>query len=582
RVRDVASWIGCGAACFGLIAATIAVVGLWFAGEIPAAAVAAAWSRWWLADFGATLVIGPALLVAWRGAPRLRELASRVEVWAALAAVGAAAGAAFGTTLAGPAAWFGALLLIPFVVWIGRGGSRTAVFASTLAAVIAVVGTAQGHGPFALADAQAGLQLLGTYAGTLTTVALLVAAAVSERELAERERDRERDERQRVELKMQEAQRLESLGMLAGGVAHDFNNILAAITGNTQILQIAAEPGSEEGQMLADIGLAAGRAADLCHRLLAYAGRVETRAAPVRLSELMGDVATILTASLPKHVRIVNLVDPDLEPVEGDASQLRQVLLNLVANAAESIGDRTGEVYVTSGSAVLRGAELHRMFGVADAAPERFVFVDIADTGSGMSDEVKSRMFDPFFTTKARGNGLGLAAVLGIVKSHRGAVEVDTLPGCGTSVRVHLRPSAVPATAAGKRPAVALPRLAGLTVLIADDEPFVLTMLERAFRRAGCRVVLARNGGEAVDRFAAATTAIDVVLMDVSMPRLGGIAAFEAIRALAPAARVVLMSGYEEEAAEGRAGVAAFLRKPFAVDDALRTIAAAAVAAVPG
>ena len=381
------------------------------------------------------------------------------------------------------------------------------------------------------------------------------------------------EDRKKLHLKMLEAQKLESLGVLAGGIAHDFNNLLTVILANATFVRDAATGAHDE--RLAHIETAARRAADLCRQMLAYAGRGSFIVEQVALGQLVQDTVRLLQVSISKKAVLNVVLAPDLPAVDGDASQLRQVVMNLVINASEALGESSGEIRLTTrrGQPVpVPGGLIHAF----DLPPGDCVCLEIADTGSGMSPATLARVFDPFFTTRFTGRGLGLAAVLGIVRSHHGALSVESMAGHGTAFRLFLPPAAhapkLPAPGAAAPPAPA----GGATILLVDDEPIVLATADALLRHFGYKTVLAVDGHEAVHQFRANPFGFAAVLLDLTMPGLDGGEVLRVIRALNPAVRVLIMSGYSEQDILTRVrgqGPVLVLRKPFTQETLLAKVA---------
>jgi two-component system, cell cycle sensor histidine kinase and response regulator CckA len=378
-----------------------------------------------------------------------------------------------------------------------------------------------------------------------------------------------RGERARRELEeqLQQAQKLESLGVLAGGVAHDFNNILMAVLGHAELALDELSPMSGARGSLTEIVTAARRAAELCRQMLAYSGRATFAVERVDLRELVEEMLHLLKTSISKKAVLNVQIDPGLPPIEADPTQIRQVVMNLVLNASEAIGDRNG-VIALSASAVQ--CDEKSFEGVEPGATLRsgwHVQLEVADTGAGMTPEVRSRIFEPFFTTKFSGRGLGLAALLGIVRAHHGAIKVQSEPGKGS--RFTLLFPVLAETGLGAPLAAETPqngwRGSG-TVLFADDEESLCLLAAKMLRRLGYRVITAKDGLEAVSLFRSRRAEIDLVILDLTMPRLDGAQAFAELRALDPDVRVVLASGYTPEDVSSRAGVqglAGVLQKPY-------------------
>lgn len=385
-------------------------------------------------------------------------------------------------------------------------------------------------------------------------------------------------ERETLRLKMLETQKLESLGVLAGGIAHDFNNLLTVILGNATL---ARDDTQLVDDRLVQIESAARRAADLCRQMLAYAGKGNFVIQRLDLGALVRDTADLLSVSISKKVTVTLDLAAELPAVNADASQLRQVVMNLVINASEAQGDQPGSIRISTslGRPKPRASTVVHSF---DLPETECVCLEIADDGQGMNAETLSRIFDPFFTTKFAGRGLGLAAVLGIVRAHRGALTVDSALGRGTVFRLFIPSSTgvpAPRTANSHSP---FPRPAGGTILIADDEPAVLAATDQILRRHGYKTVLARNGREAVLRFKENLGRLDAALLDLTMPGLDGAEALREIRAIQPDACVLIMSGYSEQDVMTRLqglGEVPVMRKPFTQDALLARIAAVLSAA---
>ncbi|NMG20386.1 hypothetical protein DP116_13310 [Brasilonema bromeliae SPC951] len=362
---------------------------------------------------------------------------------------------------------------------------------------------------------------------------------------------------------MLQAQKMESLGLLAGGIAHDFNNILTGVMGYIDLARAELPADAPARRLLTEAARNTERAADLTRQMLAYSGKGRFVVTAVDLTALTLAAKSLLEVSVSKKCRLGFDLQAGLPACQADATQLEQVLMNLVINGSEALGGAAGEVTVRTGAGWFEPAEL-RSAGVHDRLPAgEYVWLEVADTGGGMSAETAGKMFDPFFSTKFVGRGLGLAAVLGIVRGHRGAITVDTAPGRGTRVRVLLPavagpdlPTPAPAAAAGWR--------ATGTVLVADDEPVVRQVAAGMLERLGFRVVLAADGREAVAAVRAG--GVDLVLLDLLMPVMDGREALRDIRAAAPGLPVLLSSGYDEQQAadaDGLAGFDGFVRKPY-------------------
>ena len=373
-------------------------------------------------------------------------------------------------------------------------------------------------------------------------------------------------DRQRVERKLQETQKLESLGVLAGGIAHDFNNLLTGVLGNASLARLEVSATSPLLPCLDQIEEAAMRAAELCKQMLAYAGRGRFVIQDLDLSTLVAETTHLLKSSIARGVDLRFDLAEGLPAVSADATQLRQIVMNLVINASEAIGTGSGIVSIATGHGRAERVWTDGTLAAPDLPEGDCVFLEVSDNGSGMTPETVAKIFDPFFTTKFTGRGLGLAAVLGIVRGHRGALKVSSEAGRGTTFQILLPcaggrvppPPPVPGETAAWRGAG--------TVLVVDDEATVRLAAARMLASIGFRVLTAESGREAVERFRAEGENIRAVLLDLTMPQLDGEGTFRALRALRPDVRVLLMSGFNEQDAIGRfigEGPAGFLQKPF-------------------
>lgn len=382
------------------------------------------------------------------------------------------------------------------------------------------------------------------------------------------EQKRRDGERELLERRLQQTQKLESLGVLAGGIAHDFNNLLTGILGHVSLLRMHPSCGPELAQHAEHVEIAAARAADLCRQMLAYSGKGRFAVRRLELDELVRETTQLLGISIAKSTSLELSLRAPRATVEADATQLQQVVMNLVLNASEACQDQQGVVRVRTGIAAVTHEELRDAFLEPDLPGGNYVYVEVSDNGSGMSPETLSRIFDPFFTTKFTGRGLGLSAVLGIVRGHSGAIRVDSAPGRGTKFRVLLPENVgeVRSVESSRRPPDA--RGSG-RVLVVDDEEIVRTVTARVLTALGYSVVTAADGREAIDTLHRSSEPIHAVLMDLTMPKLDGVAAFEELRRLKQDLPVILMSGYNEQDAVARfaaSGLAGFLQKPFSAE----------------
>ncbi len=373
-----------------------------------------------------------------------------------------------------------------------------------------------------------------------------------------------------LERKLAEGQRLESLGVLAGGIAHDFNNLLTAVLGHASLARMSL-PRGDAAESLGQIELAARRAAELCQQMLAYAGKSNFTTAPVDLSELVRGTVGLLEVSIGKNIRLALSLASGLPPVLGDATQLRQIIMNLVLNAADAIGNApSGCIELITSSQRADRAVFAQAIGTPDLPAGDYTVLTIQDNGHGMAPALLTRIFEPFFTTKFAGRGLGLSAVLGIVQGHRGALCVNSVEGEGTGFRL-LLPSIAPILAAPMpNPEVMTPKIfQGRSVLVIDDEPTVRQITASVLKRVGITVHSAASGDDAVVLLRDQPLAIDLVLLDLTMPGLSGEETLRLLHQLRPSLRVILMSGYSESDILhrlGEQGAIDFLQKPFELE----------------
>ncbi len=368
-------------------------------------------------------------------------------------------------------------------------------------------------------------------------------------------------EEKQSEESFRETQKLESLGLLAGGIAHDFNNLLTGVIGNASLLADELSPGSRQAEMVQGLMEAAERMSRLSSQMLAYPGRGHFVVEKVDLSRQVVQITSLLLASIPKHVQLRSSLANDLPPIDADISQLQQVIMNLVINAAEAIGASGGAVDVMTSiqfvSNELKGNVIRHTVPAGE-----YIVLTVKDTGCGMDEATCARIFDPFFTTKFTGRGLGLSSVLGIVRGHKGLLTVESTPGVGSTFCVFFpvaqsrpRPQPVPADVAGGEGAI----------LVVDDEEIVLRVAQAALPRLGYRVLTAANGEEALRIYSSAPGAVDVVLLDLTMPVMGGEETLRRLIKIKPDVVVVVMSGFQERDVMSRfeGKVAGFIQKPF-------------------
>ncbi len=386
------------------------------------------------------------------------------------------------------------------------------------------------------------------------------------------------EERLKQEQQALYAQKLESLGVLAGGIAHDFNNILMAIIGNADLalMQISAESPAIEN--LHRIEQAAARAADLAKQMLAYSGKGKNVVENIDLNILLGEMLHTLETSISRTAVLRLDQHQPLPPVEADAAQIRQIIMNLVTNASEAIGDKSGVIAITTGCMNCDRNNLNDVWLGENLTDGPYVYLEIADNGCGMYKETMAKLFDPFYTTKFTGRGLGMAAVLGIVKGHNGAIKVISDPGRGTTFTILLPASGRPAgLLAGDHDN---DRLQGAgTVLLVDDEEMIRIIGTEMLEKLGFKVITADDGREALEIFKSIND-IAFVILDLTMTNMDGVQCFRELRQLNPTVKVIISSGYNKQDVVQKfigKGLAGFLQKPYrlpALKEAIRKIQA--------
>jgi len=387
------------------------------------------------------------------------------------------------------------------------------------------------------------------------------------------------EERLNLERQMLQTQKLESLGIMAGGIAHDFNNLLQAISGNMELALMNSEADSAPTKYINRAMASAKRAALLTNLMLTYLGKGLIVKKALDLNNMVSENAELLGSATTSAVPMVLSLAPDLPTILADEAQIQQVVMNLVTNAAESIEVQPGFIKITTGAHWCDKTCLSSSLLDERTEPGQYVFLEVEDNGCGMSKETLQRLFDPFFTTKFPGRGLGMSAVMGIIRTHNGALFVESEPGKGTTFRA-LFPATkggLPTTAAGPGapPAPAAPSLpsapADVTsgvALVVDDEKAVLRVCATMVKHCGFKVITACDGIDAVAKFRAHADEITIVVMDLIMPNMDGIAAMSEIRNIKPDARVIISSGFnEEELSERLANITpcGLIQKPYSL-----------------
>lgn len=392
---------------------------------------------------------------------------------------------------------------------------------------------------------------------------------------------RKQSENRRLDMERQllHVQRLESLGVLAGGIAHDFNNLLTGIIGNVDLALLSGLPkDSPLREALREAKTAAQRATTLTEQMLAYSGRGKFVVKALDLSAVVGEISSLLRSSISKKIALDLQLDPALPSVEADPGQLQQIAMNLIINAAECYGAGAGKVQVRTGARAFSAEELASSRLDEKPAPGHFVYLEVTDQGPGIASEAQARLFEPFYTTKFAGRGLGLAAVLGIVRGHRGALMVESQVGQGSTFRVLLpasseRPAAPQETGIAEEPVAIEATLSGV-VLVVDDEEVVRETASRALEQMGLRALRAAGGASGV-ALLSAHPEVDVVLLDLTMPGMDGLTTLREMRKLRPELYVILSSGFNAQDEAQRLadnGATSFIKKPYELTELRRVM----------
>jgi signal transduction histidine kinase/CheY-like chemotaxis protein len=579
RGRDVVTLIVGGAMVAAFAGALVSVAARsMFAPDAGATPFPRILAFWWLTHANGILLGVPVLLAWWHGSlDRVRKHGTEA-VALAVVVVG------LGFLLFEPSAGSGLsrrLLYVPFplLIWSAfRFRLVGAAVANLLLALPVMALTALGRGPFNPVDGSTGpdaLFQLWIFVAVNAVTALFVAAVVEEREREVTARLHAEEERRRMSERVARARRVESLGVLAGGVAHDFNNLLVSIMGHSELATRKLGREHPAHESVEEIMRASQRAAEICRQMLAYAGRGRVSNAPVDLADVASEMTELVAVSFDEATRVEVDVHGTARPVWGDVTQLRRVTLNLLTNAAAALPEGRGSVRISTGP--IARHQLADEDLIAGTVPREgaLVHLTVEDDGRGLDPDLRERIFEPFFTTRPTGRGLGLAAVLGIVVGHDGRLELRSEVGKGARFRIVL-PVTDRTVEASLEEGDAAGSLEGAVVLVADDEPAVREVVSRLLREAGATVETVSDGVEAVRRFSHDPDRFDVVLLDLSMPGKGGVAALAELRAIRGDVPAVLMTGNVggAERAEEIHGVPVLL-KPFRLEDAIEALTAA-------
>jgi PAS domain S-box-containing protein len=383
------------------------------------------------------------------------------------------------------------------------------------------------------------------------------------------------------EAQSRHVQKLESIGVLAGGIAHDFNNLLHVVLGNADIALSNLAPDSPAHDPLEEVVRATLRAADLTRQLLAYSGKGSFVVRHLDLSSEVREMATLLRTAIAKQATLAWELSPNLPPVSADSTQIRQIVMNLITNASDALGEAGGTITLRTGVAhsdELEGQSLGLPLPGEEARREGpLVYLEIGDTGLGMTPDTLERIFDPFFSTKFEGRGLGLAAVMGIVRSHHGLIRIRTEPGHGTTFRVFFPAVTGRATRTEKPSAERSDWRGSGTILVVEDEEGVREVAERMLQELGFQTIGAEDGRHALDIMERVGDTVTAVLLDLSMPRMGGAETLRRLRAQRPDLPILMMSGYTEQVVAPQfdnsgPGATGFLQKPFLAEDLIAVL----------
>ncbi len=383
------------------------------------------------------------------------------------------------------------------------------------------------------------------------------------------ERRLQDEERRKIEESLQQTQKLESLGVLAGGIAHDFNNILTAILGNAELALMDLSELSPARPRLESINKASLRAADLCRQMLAYSGKGRFVIKAVDLSEIVEEMSRMLEVSVSKMAILNFKLGRGLPSIHADVSQIQQIVMNLIINASEAIGENSGAIYIETGLMECDSEYLSKAQMSGQLKEGYYIYLEVADTGCGMSKDTLSRIFDPFFSTKFTGRGLGLSAVQGIVRGHKGAMKIYSEPGKGSTFKVMFPAvDALPDSMFPQQKEEDMFWKSSGTVLLVDDEESIRALGRLLLERLGFDVMLASDGKEALEIFNMHKDKIRCVILDLTMPHMDGEQTFRELRIIDPEIPVIMSSGYNEQDVVHRflgKGLSGFVQKPYRI-----------------
>lgn len=375
------------------------------------------------------------------------------------------------------------------------------------------------------------------------------------------------EEKNILESQFQQTQKLESLGVLSGGIAHDFNNILAIIMGNCSLAKLHKE---NAYKFIPEIQKASERAAGLCRQMLAYAGKVQFILENINFRSLVGEMIDMLKKTIPQNVEIKLNFPSEIPLIQGDTSQLNQVVMNLIINASEAIGIKPGEIRVSLSETMINDRHSENDYSGKSIPIGSYVCLEVADKGCGMDEETKWRIFEPFYTTKFSGRGLGMSAVLGIISSHKGALQLYSQLGQGTTFKVYLPAQKMNSAHDRSAQQISESEWRGHgTILLAEDEDQIRYVAKTFLEIFGFTVLDAVNGKEALDLYQKSASDISLVLTDIGMPVMDGYALFNALKQLKPTLPIIISSGFGDADVTSRIGhddIAGLINKPYTLD----------------
>ena len=373
-------------------------------------------------------------------------------------------------------------------------------------------------------------------------------------------------ERDQLQKKYEHTQRLESLGVLAGGIAHDFNNLLTAIMGNLGLANFHLGEGHQAAPYLERVQQASESAATLCQQMLAYSGKGQFVIEELRLSSIIDSILQLLESSIEKRVKLDVSHDDSTACIHADKGQIKQVIMNLVINAAEAIGEDNGVIEVRTTQIRLRDIDIRPLLGADDMLVGDYICLHVSDNGCGMDNMTQQKIFDPFFTTKFTGRGLGMSAILGIIRGHHGGMAVHSTLGMGTTFDVYFPVSKKDEEVEQDlEPQVLNQHVTG-TVLVVDDEAEIRALARALLKKMGLNVLLAEDGLEGLQLVRQHGDQLQLVILDITMPRMDGEDLFKEIRMIAPDMPIIISSGYSEKDIKNRFGdelALTFVQKPY-------------------